>query len=503
MLKQTTTRTVVGAALLVATLVVVESWLGNDPRQKLTAQQADVAAIDPEAIEGAERLSGAFRAVAKRLRPSVVTITSSVEVSQRMANYDGMGLPPGLLPESMMEELLRQSGRDVPEESGPKRKVQTGIGSGVIVSGDGYVLTNNHVVQNADELMVEMSDGRVFTAELVGADDKSDVAVLKIDATGLIPAAIGDSARIEVGDWVVAIGSPFGLDQTVTAGIISATNRQTGIISGGYEDFLQTDAAINPGNSGGPLANLRGEIIGINTAINSRTGTNTGVGFAIPINMAARIMDDLRTEGRVVRGFIGASLDNVTAENASDFRLPDDVLRGVVITSVLEEGPADKAKLQEGDVVTAINGRPTNSLLQMRNQVALTRPGTTLSMNIYRNGRPQSVEITVGEQTAEKLSRLSGRAQIESLGLVAETMNDQWAKELELERGIEGALIVELASRGRGVALGLRAGDIIVSVDGRDVSSAAEVAELLDGKREFKLGIRRGSRTGTVSTFAD
>ncbi len=467
------------------------------------AQQESAQATDPELLVGAERLSDAFRSAAKRLRSSVVTITSSVEIAQS-SGRTGPGIGPGLIPEELLEEMLRQQRGQEQRTATPSRKVQTGIGSGVIVSADGYVLTNNHVVRNADELNVELSNGRAYKAKLVGADDKSDVAVLKIDAEGLIPAVLGDSSRVEVGDWVIAVGSPFGLSQTVTAGIISATNRQTGILSSasGYEDFLQTDAAINPGNSGGPLVNLRGEVIGVNTAINSRTGTSAGVGFAIPVNMAARIMEDLRNEGRVVRGFIGASLEDVTADNAFELNLPKDVMRGVVIQVVLPEGPADKGSLKQGDVVTAINGRPVTNLLQMRNQVALTRPGSTLEMKVYRDGKPLSLNVVVGEQTPEELGRLAGEVPIESLGIVAATMNAQWAARANVDDDTEGAIIIAI-QEGKAAALGLRPGDIITEVNGESIVTAAELVEKLPAEGNLSFKIRRGNREGTISTFVE
>ncbi len=309
----------------------VMSPLANSNSNLACAQQ-NMSQIEQDAVLGAERLSDAFRSAARVLRPAVVTITSAIERPERQLRGLSDRFGP-LSPEEILEleQFFGQGSFSRPRQSedqpGPKQRIETGMGSGVIVSSDGYVLTNNHVVSGADELKVELSDGRVFSAELIGGDEQSDVAVLKINAKGLVAAKLGDSSRVQVGDWVLAIGSPFGLDQTVTAGIISATNRQTGILSGGYEDFLQTDAAINPGNSGGPLVNLRGEVIGVNTAINSRTGTNAGVGFAIPIDMAARVMEDFRTSGKVVRGFIGAFIESVTQEDLQTLKLPAGITR--------------------------------------------------------------------------------------------------------------------------------------------------------------------------------
>ncbi len=272
--------------------------------QAFAQQRSENSAIQEQQIAGAEQLSSAFRAAAKAVKPSVVRIDAMVKRRPRVRNSPSLRLPFGL--EGFPFE-------EPQEEVGDAGELESaGVGSGVIVSADGYILTNNHVVQNADELEVQLSDGRRLAGKVVGTDDRSDVAVVKINAKELVPAKLGDSSLMDVGDWVIAVGSPFELDQTVTAGIISALNRSVAILP--YEDFLQTDAAINPGNSGGPLVNLRGEVIGINTAINSRTGSNAGVGFAIPSLMAKQIMDSILTNGKVVRGFIGAVLGDL-AEN--------------------------------------------------------------------------------------------------------------------------------------------------------------------------------------------
>lgn len=386
--KKLTINLAVGAALVAALVGGIQLWQQTDRSGQLHAQQsAELEPTDPELLVGAERLSDAFRSAARRLRSSVVTITSSVEVSGRSAG--GLGVAPGLIPDELLEELLGRSQRPAPpEENRPKRKVQTGIGSGVIVSADGFVLTNNHVVRNADELTVELTDGRAFQATVVGADEKSDVAVLKIDAQGLVPARLGDSAQLEVGDWVLAVGSPFGLDQTVTAGIISATNRQTGIIESGYEDFLQTDAAINPGNSGGPLVNLRGEVIGINTAI-SRQGQ--GIGFAIPADMARDILPQLMTSGRVVRSFIGLYPKPVPPEIAT--RLGLAVGKGALIDRVVRGGPAHQAGLREDDIVLRFDGQEIDPTKNLRWLAQTAGVGRKIELEVLRDGQPMTLSL--------------------------------------------------------------------------------------------------------------
>lgn len=500
-------RLIMGRSFITLSLCVVAVFWGSRAgwSQERTGANGTDENVNSQLLIRAEQLSDAFRTAAKILRPSVVTITSSIEVSPRRSQRGAIaefGFPPefnDLLPPELLDQLERQ--REAEREpqaneghSAPKEKVQSGLGSGVIVAADGYVLTNNHVISDADELQVELSDGRIFNANVIGSDKLSDVAVLKIEATNLVPARLGDSAAMQVGDWVLAIGSPFGLEQTVTAGIVSATNRQTGIIAGGYEDFLQTDAAINPGNSGGPLVSLRGEIIGINTAINSRSGTNAGVGFAIPINMARRIMDDLRRDGRVVRGYLGAFLDNVSADTAAELKLPPGVIRGAVITRVNAGEPADLAKLQAGDVVVAVNETPISSFLQFRNMVALSRPGSQLLCDVYREGVKQKVAVTVGELTPEKLQQTVGRTEIRSLGLVVQRLTPQLAEELGADADTVGIVVTEISRQGSAIRLGIRPGDIILRVNGVEMENPEQLEPALGEIGEFSMVIQRGNR---------
>lgn len=475
---------------------------------QLYAQQARVAQEAREdLLIGAEKLSVAFRAAAKALRPSVVTITAKVDqpvVSRVMRRGQVPNLPEefrGLIP----DELLRQFGesefdRDdrliIPDEEVPNAKPgrthsqKIGVGSGVIVSKDGYLLTNNHVVAKADQLEVHLSDNRTLSAKVVGTDPKSDIAVLKIDATGLVPAVLGDSSAMDVGDWVLAIGSPFELDQTVTAGIISAVNRSTQNDILPYEDFLQTDAAINPGNSGGPLVNLRGEVVGINTAINSTTGANAGVGFAIPSNLASHIMRDLREGGSVKRGFIGAQLGDVSYEDLRKENIPDSVVDGVIIDAVQEGAPAAKAGLKKGDIVTRANGRDINSVSALRNTVAMVRPGNDVKMEIYRNGRPMQISVTVEESTDEKLALMSPQVLVKELGVQVQTLNQALAKNLEADIE-EGAVVVAMDRRGKAAQLRMQPGDIITELNGKKITSAADVVKAADGSNKLLMKIYR------------
>ena len=502
---------VLGGAAAVLAAGIGASFLIPGAQSGPSQLYAQQARVPQEAREdlliGAEKLSAAFRAAAKALRPSVVTITAKVGqpvVSRVMRQGRTPGLPEelrGIVP----DELLRQFGGSeldgddqliVPEDDAPNakpgksRSQKIGVGSGVIVSKDGYLLTNNHVVAKADELEVHLSDNRTLSAKVIGTDPKSDIAVLKIDAQGLVPAVLGDSSAMDVGDWVLAIGSPFELDQTVTAGIISAVNRSTQNDILPYEDFLQTDAAINPGNSGGPLVNLRGEVIGINTAINSTTGTNAGVGFAIPSNLASHIMQDLRDGGSVRRGFIGAQLGEVTYEDLRREKIPDSVVDGVVIDAVQEGAPAAKAGLKKGDIVTRANGREITSVSALRNTVALVRPGKVVNLEIYRAGQPMQVAVTVEESTDEKLAAMSPQVPVKELGIQVQTLNPALAKNLEADIQ-EGAVVIAMDRRGKAAQLRMQPGDIITELNGIKITSAADVSKAVDESDKLLVKIYR------------
>jgi len=270
----------------------------------------------------------------------------------------------------------------------------SGLGSGVITTADGYILTNNHVIDGADQVRVELTDKRVFTAKVVGKDAASDLAVLKIDGTDLPAIAIGDSNRVHVGDVVLAVGNPLGVGQTVTMGIISAKGRATGAGDGGYEDFLQTDAPINQGNSGGALVNLNGELVGINSQILSQSGGNIGLGFAIPSNMAREVMAQLKADGTVHRGKLGVTVQSVTADLAASLKLPD--TNGALVSDVQPDSAAARAGLQQGDVITAINGDKVSDSNALRNRIAGTKPGANVDLQVLRNGRTEKVKATLG-----------------------------------------------------------------------------------------------------------
>jgi serine protease Do len=474
--------------------------------QALPSAQTTARAVEPavaRAIENrpaevrnqlaiAADLSEAFNYVAEELKPSVVRI-GSVTRSKPLAERRGS---PNRLPPGIPEEFRRffeddfGGGRVVPRQM-PE---QQGLGSGVIVTADGYILTNNHVVRNADEVTVTLMDEREYRAKIVGNDAKTDLAVLKIEATGLTPARIGDSDSMKVGEWVLAVGCPFGLEQTVTAGIISARGRVMGIIEGGYEDFLQTDAAINPGNSGGPLVNLRGEVIGINSAIESRNGGNMGIGFAIPTNLARSVMDALIKDGKVVRGWLGASIQPLDEGLADSFGFKG--RQGVLIGSVLPNSPAAKAGLKDGDIVTELNGRSTHTVSQLRNGIAALAPKSKANLTVYRNGKPQQMQVIVGELPGDETVALATRevdggesASSEELGVTVIPLTKELAEEIGFEGELKGVVVKEVEPGSMAERAFIRPGDVIAMVGSKDITSVSDYRSVLE-KFDSKKGVR-------------
>ena len=460
---------------------------GISPSQAYAVQLAESnqarAQLDPSLVAHAEQLSKVFREVAKSVKPSVVSIKSLVD---RPSSPRGgaRGLPPGIELPPGFEQFFGDGIGAPQEELGepmPGGKVQAGLGSGVIVRPDGYILTNNHVVEGASELEVYLSDDTKYVAKVVGTDPRTDLAVLKIDATGLVSTPIGDSSKAEVGDWVIAIGSPFGLAQTVTAGIVSATNRTDQGITA-YDNFIQTDAAINPGNSGGPLLNLRGEIIGINTAIASRGGGYNGVCFAVPSNTASRVLSDLISSGRVSRGFVGIRPATVSSAIAEQLSLPSNQ-KGALVEQVTRGMPADKAGVRVGDVIIDIDGTPITSDSGMRRAIGETKPGTTVKMGLLRGGKNIVLPVTVEalDENALAASEQQAKQSMQKLGVAVDSVPREFARKLGLDDG-EGVVVLGVARRGR--FAGLKIGDVIVSVNGKSVSTAEDFVDAVSVVRE-------------------
>jgi serine protease Do len=432
--------------------------------------------LEPELLAHADALSRVFREVSKSVKPSVVSIKALVERPRMQRGFSG--LPPEFEP--FFGDRFGQPQEDEGEFV-PGDKVQSGLGSGVIVRSDGYVLTNNHVVQGAAELEVYLSDDTKYVAKVVGTDPRTDLAVLNIDATGLVAAPIGDSSKVEVGDWAIAIGSPFGLAQTVTAGIISATKRTDQGITP-YDDFIQTDAAINPGNSGGPLLNLRGEIIGINTAIASRGGGYNGVCFAVPSNTASRVLGDLISSGKVSRGFVGIRPESVTPAIAKQLSLPENQ-KGALVASVTKGMPADKAGIRVGDVITLIDGVEIRSDSAMRRAIGETKPGTTVAIQVLRDGRKIEIPVMVAALDEEALAASEQQTMeaMKRMGIAVTEVPSEISKAYGLREG-EGVVVTGVSRRGRFV--GINVGDVILSVNGTKTNSAEDFLAAVDEVRQ-------------------
>jgi serine protease Do len=366
------------------------------------------------------------------------------------------------------------------------------LGSGFIVSTDGYILTNAHVVEMADDVTVKLNDKREFKAKVIGADKRTDVAVIKIEATGLPAVRIGDPEKLRVGEWVLAIGSPFGFESTVTAGIVSAKGRS--LPQENYVPFIQTDVAINPGNSGGPLFNLKGEVVGINSQIYSRTGGFMGLSFAIPIDVAMDVSNQLRTAGRVSRGRIGVVIQEVTKELAESFGLPK--AAGALVNSVEKGGPADKAGIEASDVILKFDGKTIASSADLPRIVAQTRPGSKVTAQIWRKGAARDVSITVGEMPAEKVAQRPGRRDIKPGNVVARlglTLSEP-SMDQRKELGLSAGLLVEDA-QGAAAKAGIRRGDVLMAINNLDVKSVEQLNQLLaqfEKARSVALLIRRG-----------
>jgi len=435
-----------------------------------------------------------FSELAERVGPAVVNIRTTERSRSRAARegndpnledfFRRFGIPIPNRPDGQQRPEQR---RGTPDNEEPQ---QRGVGSGFVLTADGFIMTNAHVVDGADEVIVTLTDKRELKARLIGADTRTDIAVVKVEASGLPSVKIGDVNRLKVGEWVMAIGSPFGLDNTVTAGIVSAKQRDTGE----YLNFIQTDVAINPGNSGGPLLNLRGEVVGINSQIYSRSGGFMGISFAIPIDDAMRVADQLRSSGRVVRGRIGVQIAPVTKEVAESIGLGKSA--GALVQSVEKDGPADKAGIEAGDIITKVDGKAIDKSVDLPRIIGAVKPGTKASLQLFRRGTARDVAVTVGEFEADRPAR---RAQAEpgaapaaksTLGLTVADLSDAQKKELRVRGGVR----VE-AVDGAAAKAGLREGDVILSMDNTELADSKQFTALAakaEKARAVSVLVRRG-----------
>lgn len=484
-----------GLVLLVAGIligVVIASqmdWL-PDGRAKETATTAvNENPAQPKTSEDDDSsiladLNDLFVSVAEQVNPSVVTVFTEKEIKTRSFGPYTSPFFDNPFREFFGDDFFeRFFGPQQPQEG---QRFVRGMGSGVIVSRDGYILTNNHVVRDADRVQVMLLGGKRVDAKIIGRDAKTDIALLQIEGDDLKPIKLGDSDKLRVGEWVLAIGSPLSanLDHTVTAGIVSAKGRsRVGLAE--YEDFIQTDAAINPGNSGGALVNLKGELVGINTAIATETGGFQGIGFAVPINMARAVMDQLIKHGKVIRGWLGVSIQNVTESIQKAFKLPVDY--GALVGDVVENSPAEKAGIKSGDVILEIDGKRVRDIDFLRNEVASRAPGTKVELKIYRDGKERTVTVELGELPEEAGQSPAERQQssMEKLGFSVSNLTRELAARYNIDPSKSGVVVTRVVPNSEAYAAGLREGALIKRVNRKPVKDVDDfnriVAELKSG----------------------
>ncbi len=452
--------------------IVVASDMGWLPIGTAGPEPALEPIVRPVATAPQPPLAGGsgknFVEIAKSVKPAVVNIAATRNGKAGEGSQSSPFDDP-FFRKFFGDEFFKRD-RDAPQRE-PKER---GQGSGVVVEGNGLIITNNHVVNKADEIRVFLSDKREFKGKLIGTDAKTDIAVVKIEATGLPTIPWADSDQLEVGEFVLAVGSPFGLTQTVTMGIVSAVGRASmGIAE--YEDFIQTDAAINPGNSGGALVNVRGELVGINTAIFSQSGGNMGIGFAVPSNLSRAIMDQLVRTGKVVRGWLGVAIQDLTPELATQFGITD--TKGVLVSDVMDDSPAKKAGFERADVIIEYDGKPMNSPTHLRNAVAQTPIGRKVSLKVIRDKKPKTIEVTIVEQP-KSLGQPSAEENKESavstgvlLDLDVRELSEELATRYGLKGTERGMVVVRVKPGSTAEEMGVREGDIILEVNRKAVST--------------------------------
>jgi Do/DeqQ family serine protease len=423
------------------------------------------AAPDGRAV--LQALQDAFVQVAQSVKPSVVNIATT-QRPRPTEGRRGQKVPPQFR-EFFGDDFMERFFGD------QQQRERHSLGSGVIVDKRGYILTNNHVIEQADEIEVRLSDKRKFKATVVGKDPKTDLAVIKVDAADSLPVAqLGDSTKIRIAEWVMAIGNPFGLDQTVTVGVVSAVGRSdVGITT--YEDFIQTDASINPGNSGGPLVNLSGEVIGINTAI---VATGQGIGFAIPINMVREITDRLIAEGRVVRGWLGIGIQDLTEELAAQFGVKPD--EGVLVGNVMKDGPAEKAGMKTGDIIQEFNGVKITSVRQLQKEVAQTSVKSSATVRVWRERQSVPLSVVLGEQPSELAAGppTAPAESTERFGFSVQELTAELREQLKLS-GTDGVIVSGVEEGGPAARAGLRAGDVVTQVNRETVRSVKDFSRIV------------------------
>lgn len=483
-MRQLVRQTTIGSAIAVTALSALLIWGGHS----LSSSQASSPAPStptPVALTMSTVPSNGFTEVAKAVTPAVVNITT-VTVEKVS---DSRGVPDEW--RERMEEFFGGPGGPFgprgfrgPQGHGEPREHRSGgQGSGVIVSPDGYILTNNHVIDGARTVTITLPDKREFTGKIVGADPKTDLAVVKIDGQNLPTVSWGDATKLQVGEYVLAVGNPFGLNSTVTLGIVSALGRgHVGITQ--YEDFIQTDAAINPGNSGGALVNTKGELVGINTAIFSQTGGYQGVGFAVPTSMGKSIYENLVKNGKVVRGFLGVSIQDLNQNLAKSFGITD--AKGALVSDVKDESPAGQAGFKQGDIITTYQGLPVEDAVALQRQVTKTAVGTTVTVRVIRDGREKDLTVTIGEQpdTTKIAKAETGESEYAFAGVAVQDLDRDTAKELGVKGKAQGVVVTAVEPDSGAEKAGVMRGDVIREINRQPVKSVKDFEKVSSGLKK-------------------
>ncbi|MFT4588320.1 MAG: serine protease Do, partial [Limisphaerales bacterium] len=476
--------------------LTVSAFSGDAKKSKETVARVEV---DHSPIDRQGDLTTSFAPVVKKVGPSVVNVYTTSKAQARNTAF-GSGVPDDPMFRRFFGDRFESQRSPMPA---PKRR---GAGSGVIVTKDGYILTNHHVVEGAEEIRVVLTpDKREFAAKVVGSDSKTDIAVLKVDAKDLPYLTLGDSEQLEIGDLVLALGNPFGIGQTVTMGMVSAKGRAALGQELEYQDFIQTDAAINPGNSGGALVDAKGRLIGINTAILSRTGANNGIGFAVPVNLARDVMENLIEHGRVVRGFLGVMIQDVDPDLAKAFDLDD--REGALVSQVEPDGAADQAGLQTGDVIVQFGGEKVTDSRSLKLRVAGTSPRTKTVLTIVRDGKEKEVTVKLrelpGEEMAATGSRENARSDKRLQGVEVSNLEQDVRRQLRIPSSVEGALVSNVDPGSAAYESGLRRGDVILEINRESISGADEAIELSKNLEDDRTLLRIWSRGGSRYLVVD
>jgi serine protease Do len=486
------------SGLLLAALAVLvggTTWLAAE--SKRDEKPPVKMKIDTAPLPRAQDPALSFNPIVKQVIPSVVKVVTKERAKEMMADT---GLP-------FDDPAFRQFFGPFFGGNGGQRRIlrqpqQVGVGSGVIISADGYILTNTHVVDDADNVKVTLADGRTLTAKVIAKDKKTDIAVIKVEAHDLPAITFADSEDVLVGDRVLAVGNPFGIGQTVTSGIVSATGR-SGATGLDYEDFIQTDAAINPGNSGGALVDMQGRLVGLNTAILSRSGGFQGIGFAIPSNLARHVIDSLVTSGKVVRGFLGVTIQDVTADLGEQFHQKE--ATGAVVSDVNADSPADKAGLKSGDVILEFGGKPVKDSRQLKFAVAATAPGQEVKIKLLRDGKNEEVTVKVGELPGEKQLTKAGDGKDTGVleGVEVADLDAAARNEFEVPARVHGALVSNVDPSSAAAAAGLAPGDVIQEINHQAVRSADDAVRLTEHTDTSKTLLKLWSHGGTHFLVVD